>query len=365
VEAVLGEEIEAISRPAITVTTLSEQEGLTFTATVSVLPDVTLGDISAITIEKRASSVSDADVDKELKYLAKMRSTFIDVARPAETGDTVTLDFKVSMNGTLLEGGESKNHPVHLGEGHFVPDFENKLVGIQAGDTREFTIGFPADYAKADLKGKTADVWINAHNVQQRVLPELNDAFAKQLGKFENLEQLKQELKKNMAAEAEHKEQDRFHGELAEKLAEQAAYGPIPAPLIERELDNRLQEFSQMLSYQQKTVDDYLAQQQKTLAQLREEMKPTAERAVKIGLALRAFAEQEKITVEEEEIAAKMAMYLQRFSTPEAAQAGSDQEELKENITSTLRNQKTLQQLETKVKVTEAPAETAATPTKK
>lgn len=351
VQAVLEHNIDAIGRPTVAINTLNLEEGLAFTATVAVLPEVTLGDVTAISVSKRAVSVTEEDVAKELAYLAKLRSTPLEVARPATTGDTVTLDFKVSMNGTVLEGGESKNHPVHLGEGHFVPDFEKKLEGIQAGDTREFTIHFPSDYAKQDLRDKEAQVWVHAHAVQKRIIPELNDEFAKKLGKFESLAQVKEELKKNMLHEKEHKEQDRLQGELAEALAAQARFGHIADILIEKEIDRRLEEFSQMLGYQQKTIEDYMAAQNKSIQDIRNDMRDSAIKAVKIGLALRAFAEQEEITVEEAAVEEKMNEYLQRYASTKDAEKDIDKEELKDSIMSTLRNQKVLKELETRVKV--------------
>lgn len=354
VHAVLDHDVEAIARPAITVTTLSVEEGLRFTAVVDVVPSVTLGNVSGITVSKRAVTVSDQDVEKELKVLAKMRATPLDVARPAQTGDTVTVDFKVSLHGKILEGGESKNHPIHIGEGHFVPGFEEKLVGIQAGDVREFTIKFPADYAQAELRDQEAAVWVQAHAVQKQVVPELNDDFAKQVGKFNDLQALKDTLKQNLAHEKEHKEQDRFHAELSDKLAEVSSFGPLPDPLLEREIDSRLQEFSQMLALQQKTVDDYLQQQGKSLADIRAELRPVAEKAVKVALALRALAIQEKITLDEKEVEKSLNAYLARYASPEAARSSTDMEDLRENITTMIRNQKTLKRLEELVTVTDS-----------
>jgi len=162
VEAVMDKKIEAIDRPSVAVDEVGRDKGLKFTATVAVIPEVKIGDLESIEIEKKEVKIKDEDIEKELTALAKMRSKFIDVARPAEKGDTAVIDFKISMNGVAMEGGESKDHPVHIGEGHFVPDFEDKLVGIQAGDEREFKIKFPEDYNKNNLGGKEAEAWVKA-----------------------------------------------------------------------------------------------------------------------------------------------------------------------------------------------------------
>lgn len=357
VQAILDHDINAIGRPTISVTASSPTDGLRFTATVAVLPDVTLPDPATITATKRTMKVTDDEVQQELNYLAKTRSTFLEVARPAAVGDTVTVDFKVSMNGAVMDGGESKNHPVHIGEGHFVPDFEKKITGITGGDTREFTIAFPDDYTRQELHGKTANVWVKAHQVQKRIIPPLDDAFATKLGKFENLAHLKTELTKNMQREKEQREAERFFGELSENLADRAQFGHIPAVLIDREIDRRLEEFSQMLTYQGKTVDDYLAQHYKTLAGLREELRPASAKAVKVGLALRAFADQQEINVEDGLVQAKVDAYLKRFASTKAARAQVDLEDLKTSLASTLRNQKSLERLAELAQVKTIPAE--------
>lgn len=346
VDAIVENDIEAINRPAVNIEELGVDKPFRFKATVDIMPTVTLGDMSKITVNKKPATVAPEEVEKELNYLAKMRSTFLEVAHPAETGDTVTVDFKVTMSGQVMEGGESKNHPVHLGEGHFVPDFEKHITGMNSGEERTFLIEFPADFAKEDLRGQKAEVHVKAHSVQKRILPELNDEFAKKLGAFESMAHVKEELTKNMQHEKEHKEQERYHAELMEKMAEAASFGFIPPILLEKEIDRRLEELVQMLAYQQKTIDQYLNESKKTLAQVREEIKPAAETGVKVALAVRQFAVEQKIEVSEEEIEQEATEYLKHYKTVHQAKEAIDPAELGEQISSRLRNQKTLERLE-------------------
>lgn len=357
VEAVLDNDIDAIARPKIAVGELGRDKGLKFTATTAVLPTVTLGDLSKIEVEKHTIAVTDQDVDKELERLAKMRSTYLDVARPAIKGDVVIVDFKISIGGVVLEGGQGKDQMVHLGEGHFVPDFEDKLVGIAAGEAREFKINFPADYKKNNLAGKQAEAWVQAKAVQKRVLPEINDAFAKQLGKFTDIGDLKKQLTDNFQHEKTHREEERRRGEMTEKLAEGAAFTAIHDVLIDKEVDRLLEEFEQMLVWQQKTINDYLLEKGRTIEQVREEMKPNALKSVKVGLALRAFAKQEDITVDEKELEEKAQDYLKRFGSSKEAAKKIDPQELREHLTYMMRNQKAMELLETKVTIKEAKGE--------
>ncbi len=349
VEAVLDNKIEAINRPSITIEKLSLDEPLEFTAIVDVLPEVTLGDPAKITAEKRPVKFDDKQIDDEIKYVAKMRSNFLEVARPAKEGDVVRADFTIKINDQVIEGGASKQHPIVLGEGRFIPEFEQKITGISAGDERNFEMTFPADYAKEDLRGQQAAVTVKAHNVQQRIVPEINDEFAKKLGNFTDLAHLKSELKKNISTELEQKEQDRFLGELAAKMAAISTFGFIPTALIEKEIDNRLSEFAQMLSLQQKTLDDYLQKGNKTLAQMRDDMRAAAEKNVKIGLVLRAFAEREKIVVTEAEVEEEANKHLREFKKVEQAKKHVDPQRLREHVESVLKNRKTLERLATLV----------------
>ena len=351
IRAVLDNDIDALARPSVTIEEFDADKGLKFTAKVAVLPEVTLGDFNSIEVEKRKAEVTDEDVDKELNYIAKMRSSYLDIPRPAQKGDTVMADFKMMMNGAAIEGGESKNHPVNIGEGHFVPGFEEKLVGISAGDEREFSIKFPDDYAKKTLRGKEAQVRVKAQAVKKQVVPEMNDEFAKKLGKFESLADLKDSLKKSLLQERKQKELERFRGEMSEKLAEAAQFTEIPEALIDKEIDRRIAEFSQMLAMQNNTVGSYLQKQGKKMEDMRKEMRDDAVKSVKVGLSLRQLAEQEKIEVTDKELEDKVNEYLKQYASSNQAKKEIDPEELKDRVNYVLRNQKAMERLEEMVSI--------------
>lgn len=345
VRAAVEHDVEAINRPSIAIQKLGLNEPLEFTATVDVLPQVTLGDIKKIQVERQSVTVEEAEIEREIAALAKMRAKPLEVLRPAEKGDTVVIDFTVSMDGTPIGGGQAKNHPVPLGEGHFVPGFEDNLVGTAAGEERVFEITFPADYPKKDVAGKKAQVNVKAQRVEKRVLPAIDDAFAKSLGKFENVADFKVKLKENLKKEKEAKEKERLASEMMEKLATGATFSKIPDVLIEREIDSRLHELHHLLKWQQQTMEQYLARRKKTLAEVRGEMREAAEKAVKVGLAMRAFATQEKIEVTDEEIEAQLNAYLAQQS-PKTAPSKHELDHIREEIIIRLRNLKALDKLE-------------------
>lgn len=364
VRAVIENSIEAIGRPAIAVEQLGFDTDFRFTATVAVVPQVKLGDAKTLKAAKRAINVTDADITQELTYLAKLRSTQLEVPKPAATGDTVIVDFDVRLNGQPIEGGSSKNHHIHLGEGHFIPDFEQKLIGAKAGENRQFPVTFPADFASEEYRGKAADVSVTIHSVHKRLVPELNDDFARKLGKFTGLDHLKEELKGNMTREKEQRENERLRGELAEGLAAVSTFDPLPEVMIEKEIDHRLEEVNQLLAYQGKTMEQYLKEQNLTAEKLRATLREPAIKSLKASLVLRAFADAEKVTVPPEEVEKKAAEYMQRFTTLEQAQRAIDADDLKQNILNTLRNQEALKRLEELAQVTTVESKEKVTPGK-
>jgi trigger factor len=250
------------------------------------------------------------------------------------------------MQGELIQGGEGKNRPVHLGEGYFIPDFEKKIIGMKAGEERQFSVTFPDDFPNEIYRGKEATVWVKTHQVQKRILPELNDEFAKSLGKFSNLEELKSQLKSGMQQEQEQKEKERVRGQLSASLAEKSAFSALPDILIQKEIDRRLEELKNLVQLQGRTMDQYLKESKKTLESVREEIKGAAIEHIKISLALRAFAQQQEITATEEEIDKKITTYLSRYASSQDAQQHIHPNELRENITANIKSQKALDRLE-------------------
>ncbi len=345
VKAAVEEKIEAINQPSVTIKQLGIDKPFQFLAIVDVLPQVKLGNPQDVKVQKRMVTVEDAQIEQELRYLAKMRSTYLDVARPAQKDDVVTVDFEVRIDGQIIEGGASKNHPVTLGDSHFVPDFEKGITGINTGEKRSFTMKFPPDYPKKELRGKDANVSVAAQAVQKRVVPSINDDFARQLGKFKDLNDLKGKLKDNMSKELEYKEHDRYLGELAEKFAALTNFGPIPEVLIEKEIDNRVTEFTRMLAVQQKSLDEYLRIERKTLQEMRADMRPSAEKNIRIGLTLRALAEKQQVEVSEQEVEQEAAKQLQRYKKVAQAEKDIDVEELHDHVAAAIRNRKTLEKL--------------------
>ena len=251
-----------------------------------------------------------------------------------------------------MKDGESKNHPITLGEGYFVPEFEQKLLGLNTGDSREFDFKYPDNHPNKELGGKQAHAVIKAHKVQKLVAPEINDEFAAGLGTFTSLSGLKSELKKNLITEHQQQEKDRLRGELAKKLAEASTIGHIPEVLIERDIEQRLHELRHMLGAQQKTLESYLEDQKKTIKDLHDELKKPAEQAARINLVMRTFVKEQAIEVSDEEVAEKAQEFLAKYNSAKEAKQEIDEDELKQNVSASLKNQKALEKLEELAQIT-------------
>ncbi len=272
-----------------------------------------------------------------------MRSTTAQVARAAQKTDVALVDFQVKIDGTVIDGGESKNHPVAIGEGRFVPGFEDGIIGMNAGEEKTFPIHFPEDYGKQELRGKQAEATVKVISVQEKKMPVLDDAFAQSLGDaFKTMDELKNKLRANMLDELTAKEEERYRGELAEQLMEATTFGVIPESLVEHEIDRRMEEFAAMLSYQQRTLEEYALQQNTTLEKMRDTMRESATKQVKVGLALRELTKQHDIDATEEEIATEVNKELARFGSIEEAKKEVDQHDIKEYAASAIKNKKTL-----------------------
>lgn len=340
-KAAIEEGLQVVGRPNISILELGFDAPFRFTATVDVIPEITLGNPSALPATKKEVTVSDEQLDHELKHLANMRSTTAQVARAAQQSDVALIDFQVKIDGALIEGGESKNHPVVIGEGRFVPGFEDGIIGMSAGEEKTFPIHFPEDYGKKELSGKQAQATVKVLSVQEKKTPALDDAFAQSLGgTFTTMNDLKDKLRANMKEELVMKEEERYRGELAEQLMESAKFGTIPTSLIEHEIDRRMEEFATMLSYQQKTLEEYALQQNTTIEKMRDTMKESATKQVKVGLALRELTKQHNIDATEEEIADEVTKELARFGS-------LDEHDMKDYAASAIKNKKTLDLLVT------------------
>ncbi len=349
-KAALENKIEMIGQPDIVITQIVRGNPMKYKAKVWVIPEIKLANYQGLEVKKQEIKVEDKELDKSLEYLRKSRMKLVTINRPAKIGDRVEIDFTTQIGGVMMEGGESKNHPVILGDNRFIPGFEKELEGMKAGEEKEFSLKVPADWPRENLVNKDLDFRVKINLVQERDIPEPSDEFAKSLGNFESLDKLKQNIKEGLFTEKELREKERIRMELIEKVAKDSQID-IPEILIENELEKMIGELEHNVLSMGLEFDRYLREIKKTTEDLKKEWRNQAEKRVKIGLVLREIIKKEKIEANEEEITDKANETLKQYPGIEEAGKNIDPVRLREYAENVIKNEKAFQLLEREAKI--------------
>lgn len=281
---------------------------LSFTFIVLMLPEVTLGNYKGLTIEKKKISVTKKDVDDELTTLANKNAEMVvaELDAVAEKGDTVVIDFKGYVDGKVFDGGEASSFELELGSNVFVPGFEEQLIGVKTNEDKDVMITFPENYV-ANLSNKEATFKVHVNSIKKKVVPEINDDLAKDLDieGVDNLEQLKEHLKKQIKdKKVKQAEQDSINA-LLDQVSENATFS-CHDKILKEDANRIVKDFEARLSQQGFNVDDYLKMTGKTRESLDAEAVEEARRNTKKAYLFEKIAEVENLTVSEEEIDTKL-----------------------------------------------------------
>ena len=222
------------------------------------------------------------------------------VDRPAEMGDTTNIDYEGFDNGVPFEGGKGESFDLKLGSGHFVPGFEEQIVGMSAGEEKDINITFPEDY-HADLAGKPVVFHVKVNKVTVTSVPALDDEFAKDVSEFETLEELKADIRAKAEEQAEKQAKSAFENAAVEKAAENTTVD-MPKALVDSELDTQMERFAYQLQMSGYSMEQYAKMMGGDMNSLRNAFRPQAEKQAKISVTLEKIAEAEGITVSDEEI---------------------------------------------------------------
>jgi trigger factor len=312
-QALRDEKIIPVTRPEVKSESFSEKEGSTFTATFVRQPEVKLGAYTELEGKHAHPVITDEDVMARLQGMARQNAR-LEVVKDAELkdGDFAIIDFKGTVDGKVFEGGEGKAYPLEIGSGSFIPGFEDQLKGHKAGDDVTVKVTFPKEYYVKELAGKDAEFAVHINDVKQRVLPEINDEFAKSVSRSESLKDLKETMKAEMQSRATYDANTAFRQELVNKAVANAEVD-IPREMIDQRLDDMMEEIRQNLAAQGMDFDTYLKQIDKTEDVLRKDYEDIAEKSVREGLVLNAIADKENIKVSESDINMEIFTMAQQF----------------------------------------------------
>ena len=299
--------IDPIDRPDIDIEQMEKGKELIFKATVQVKPEVTLGDYKGLEVEDFDATVTDEDVAKELETLqSRQAELVVKEEGTAELGDTVVLDFEGFVDGEAFEGGTAENHSLELGSGSFIPGFEEQLVGLATGESKDVEVSFPEEYHAAELAGKPAVFKVTLHEIKGKELPALDDEFAKDVDdEVETLDALKEKIRTRLEDSKKHEAEHHLRDSLVEKAAENAQV-EIPEVMVTSEVNRMLQEFEQRLQMQGMNLELYFQFSGQDENALREQMKEEAVNRVRVALTLEAIAKAENIEASDEDVNAEL-----------------------------------------------------------
>ena len=299
-EALKDQKMEDIvTRPDIETVTLEEGKDVVFKATVVPRPEVNLGEYKGLKIAKDEVKVTDEDVDNQLKHMADHQAKMVEAPEGAavEDGDFTTLDFKGFVDGEAFEGGEGKDYPLQIGSNSFIPGFETQLIGAKVGEEKDVNVKFPEEYHAKELAGKDATFKCTIRSIKHKELPAIDDAFAKAASKFETLDELKADIRKNLTENAERKAENDRKAEALETASKNITVD-IPPVMVDNEVTRMLREMEMRLAQQGMQLEQYLQFAGTDIAKLREQYRETAEKNVRTGLMLEEVAKAENIKVE-------------------------------------------------------------------
>ncbi|MFH1535250.1 MAG: trigger factor [Patescibacteria group bacterium] len=301
-DAIDQEKLTIISTPKIDIIKQALGNPFIYKATVSLLPTVELGDYKSVKVKKKKVEVDPKELVKAVNDLRKMRSKEALVNREVQKGDKAEVDIEVFQNKVPIEGGQGKNQAIIIGEGNFIPGFEDKLIGMKKGEEKEFELKFPKEYFQKSLAGKQAEFKIKLNSVFKIEMPEANDEFAKSFGTFKTMKDLEDQIGKNLEEEANNKERQRVELEMLESIANKSKFGEFPDDLEASEIDKMIHELKHDFEKQGLKYEDYLQSIKKSEEELRKSFEPRAEKRVKTALLIRKIAETENIKATDDEI---------------------------------------------------------------
>ena len=294
--------LEITSSPEIDVTQIEKGKPFIFTATVALKPEVKLGVYKGVEVPRTDVTVTDEDVENALKREQDKNSRLVTLDdEAAADGDTVNLDYAGSIDGVPFEGGTDEGFDLVLGSGAFIPGFEEQLIGLKAGESKDVHVTFPEEYHAEDLAGKEAVFACTVNKVSRKELPELDDEFAQEVSEFDTLEEYKADLRKKLE-EDKQEEAKRNRRDNGVSRAARNAEIEIPEPMMETRCRETLNNFAQQLMSQGLSMEQYMQYTGANMDMMMAQVRPQTEIQVRNELVLDAIVKAENIEVSDEDL---------------------------------------------------------------
>jgi trigger factor len=315
-------DVEPAGRPQFEL--LPQEDGLPLRvrATVSVRPEIVLGDYRNIEVAARPQTAEDEDLERAFEALRRDFAVLTPVDRPLGYGDVAVADFAGKIGGEPFEGGSAEYRELEIVEEHFIPGFAAGFVGMRAGETNEFEATFPADYSVAELAGKTAVFTVTVHDVKEPILPDADDAFASSVQSNATLLSLRADLRRRLYEATKRNARRAQQAELLETLLAKHDF-PAPPAMLDREVEAVLTDRQRAIERLGRSWSDYLAETGETEDGLRAEIRPEAEGRVRSALLLEAIAKAEKVAPTPQEVDDELGRLAAQYGLTKAQIAGA------------------------------------------
>ncbi len=350
-EALKERKLIPIGQPKVDIIKLAPENDIIYKAVLSVIPSIALSEdykkkLSNEGIKSDIPKVEEKELKNAIEYLLNSRAKVVTVERSAQKGDRVEIDFESRLDKVKIEKGESKRHPLIIGKSNFLPEFENNIIGMKAGEEKEFNVVFPKDYYQKQLAEKNVGFKVKMNLVQEVVTPKFNDEFAKSLGRFKEVKELEKSISKGIMLEKTKVEKEKFRTKIVEFLIKNYGAKDLPNVLVDSEVERMFVEFKHNVEQNGMKLEEYLSQLAKTETDLKQSWRQTAEGRINNYLITHEIVKQENLKVSEEEITEQTNKILVDYKNIKDAEKEIDPEKLKNNIYDVLITEKVLVLLE-------------------
>lgn len=347
-KAIEEQKLMTIGDPEIRVDKLAPGNPFIYTATIALLPDVELPDMTKISVTRKSAEVPEKDIQKVIDDLREVRAAEVVADKNVEKGDMVHLDFDVFQNKVPIDGGQGRKYPLVIGKNQMIPGFEDQLVGLKKGDNKEFTLKFPADYPNKVLAGKPADFKVKILDVFTRTLPPLNDDLAKQFG-MKDVAEFKKGVRTSLENDTKSRVEREAELEMIDQMVAGAKVTDVPDVLINSETHKMLDEMKENIESRGMKFEDYLLNLKKKPAELMLEFTPEALKRVKVALIIRKIGEQQKLTASSAEIDKEVEAYRERYKGNREAEAQIASPGFRRYVENLILNRKAVEYVKTQV----------------
>jgi len=301
-EAARETEIKAVDQPDVDIEQIDRSEGAVFTFTVDVYPELQLGKYLGLEAEREIVQVSDEDVESVIKRQQERNAELVVADHTAvQEGDFALIDFVGYVDGKPFSGGAAENHTLEIGSGQFIPGFEEQLIGVEVGESKDVNVTFPEEYHAEELAGKEATFKVTVKELKEKFMPEIDDEFAKDVSEYATLDELKAGIRKNLEDEATRRTTEQLENKLLELIAEDSSV-EIPQSMVEHQAGHLLDYFFQNMQRQGFTEEMYLQMSGESRESLQKQFEPQARTQIVHDLILSAIIDKEDITVSDEDV---------------------------------------------------------------